>query len=153
MLRLACVTVLFAASNLHGQAQAAAPAAAPAILDSATQYVVTEYSVKSGKIVLSSAANPIPTYMPDGTYTNESNTIIVILEGAVVRVQSEAGSITEIASVRMTRQRIITLTPSTNALMQVTDIRLPSGTFTSEDGRSSITVIQGRPTAFTIGRH
>jgi hypothetical protein len=151
MLRLACVGVLFAASNAGAQASPAP--AAPAALDSATMNVVTEYSVKGGKIVLASAASPIPTYMPDGTYTNESNTIIVILEGAVVRVQSEAGAITEVESVRMNRQRIITLTPSTNALMQVSDIKLPSGTFTSEDGRSSITIVQGRPTAFTIGRH
>ena len=81
---------------------------------------------------------------------NESNTVMVMLNGVIVRIESSSGQVTEISSVRMNRQRVITLTPSTNALMQVNDIRLPSGTFTSADGRSSITVVAGRPTAFTL---
>ena len=148
MLQLACVCVMLGASAAY--AQAPSPAAAADAPDSSTQNVVTTFSVKSGKITLSSAANPKAAFLPDGTYTNESGTIIVILDGVIVRIQRDSGEATEISSVRMNRDRVIMLTPSTNALMQVTDIRLPSGTFKSEDGRSSITVVVGRPTAFKL---
>jgi hypothetical protein len=120
------------------------------MVDSSTRNVVTAFSVKSGKIALSSAANQGPAYLPDGTYTNENNTIIVILDGRIARLQTSSDAITEIALVRVNRQRVIMLTPSTNALMEVKDITLPSGTFRSEDGASSVTVVAGRPTAFTL---
>lgn len=149
ILRL-CGVCLVAAAASAAHAQAPLPAAAPAMLDSSTQNVVTEFSVRSGKIALSSAANPGPAYLPDGTYTSENNTIIVILEGRIVRLQRSTGEITEISSVRVNRLHGIMLTPSTNALMAVSDFTLPSGTFKSEDGRSSITVVAGRPTAFTL---
>lgn len=148
ILRLACACMIVSASAAY--AQTSSPAAAADIAGSSIQNVVTTFSVRSGKIALSSAAHPEPAYLPDGTYTNESNTIIVILNGVIARIQTSSGEITEIASVRMNRQRVIVLTPSTNALMQVTDIKLPSGTFKSEDERSSITVLAGRPTAFTL---
>lgn len=148
MLQLACVSVVVGASAAY--AQAPSPAAAADQPDSSAQNAVTTYSVKSGKIALSSTANPKAAFLPDGTYTNESGTIIVILDGVIVRIQRDSGEITEISSVRVNRDRVIMLTPSTNALMQVADIRLPSGTFKSEDGRSSITVVVGRPTAFTL---
>lgn len=148
MLQLACVCVMLGASAAY--AQTPSPAAAADAPDSSTQNVVTTFSVKSGKIALSSAANPKAAFLPDGTYTNESGTIIVILDGVIVRIQRDSGEATEISSVRVNRDRVIMLTPSTNALMQVTDIRLPSGTFKSEDGRSSITVVVGRPTAFKL---
>jgi hypothetical protein len=131
-------------------AQEPLPAAAPAALDSSTRNVVTAFSVRSGKIALSSAANPGPASLPDGTYTNENNTIIVILDGRIVRIQTSSGAITEISSARVTRLHGIMLTPSTNALMAVSEITLPSGTFKSEDGASSVTVVAGRPTAFTL---
>lgn len=148
IVRLASVLVLVCASGAYGQTSS--PAASTDVPGNSTQNVVTAYAVKSGKIALSSAANPKPVFLPDGTYTNESGTILVILEGVLTRLQQSTGEITEINSVRKTRQDVIVLTPSTNALMQVTDIKLPSGTFRSEDGRSSITVVAGRPTAFTI---
>lgn len=148
ILRLCGVCVVAAASAAY--AQEPLPAAAPAMLDSSTRNVVTAFSVRSGKIALSSAANPGPAYLPDGTYTNENNTIIVILDGRIARIQTSSGAITEISSVRVNRLHGILLTPSTNALMAVSDITLPSGTFKSEDGASSVTVVAGRPNAFTL---
>ena len=148
ILRLCGVCVFAAASTAY--AQEPVPASAPAVPDSIARNTVTAYSVKSGKIALSSAANPGPAYLPDGTYKDEGNTIIVIVDGRIVRVQPESGESTDISSVRMSRKNIIMLTPSTNALMAVTDIALPSGTFKIEDGSASFTVMAGRPTAFTI---
>ena len=148
ILRLACVLVVAAASG--AAAQTPPPAADSGVADSSIQHVVTTFSVKSGRILLSSADISKPAYLPDGTYTNESDVILVILDGVIVRLQGSSGDVTEISSVHANRQRGITLTPSTNALMQVSDIRLPSGTFQSVDGRSSITVVAGRPTAFTL---
>lgn len=150
VLRLACVCAMLAARATYAQTTAATATAD--IPDSTAQSVVTTFAIRSGKIALTTAASQAPAYLPDGAYTNESNTVIVILEGVVARIQTSSGQITEIGSVRMNRQRMITLTPSTNALMQVSDIRIPSGTFTSEDGRISITFVQGRPTAFTLPR-
>ena len=148
ILRLCGVCVVAAASTAYTQEPL--PAAASAMLDSSTRNVVTEFSVRSGKIALSSAANPGPAYLPDGTYTNENNTIIVILEGRIVRLQTSSGEITEISSVRVNSLHGVMLTPGTNALMAVSDIRLPSGTFKSEDGASSVSVVAGRPSAFTL---
>jgi hypothetical protein len=88
--------------------------------------------------------------MPDGTYTSEAQMIIVIASGAIVRLQQSTGEIVEVASARVSRQNQIRLTPSTNALMAVSDMPLPSGTFTSEDGQSSITILLGRPTWFKL---
>jgi len=146
IVRLASVALLVSASGAY--AQTPLPAAPPET--PGAQNVVTTFSVKSGKIALSSVAYPGKTYLPDGTYTNENGTIIVIVDGILVRLQQSTGEITEIASVRVNRQNVIVLTPSTNALIQVTDVKLPSGTFKSEDARSSITVVAGRPTAFSL---
>jgi hypothetical protein len=120
--------------------------------DSAAQdsNAVTTFAIKSGKLLLSSKANPKPAAMPDGAYTNQSGLIIVILGGRVTRIQESTDKIIEIASMRLNRQRLIALMPSTNALMAVNELMLPSGTFKSEDGRSSITVVFGRPTEFTL---
>ena len=119
-------------------------------VDSAMRNVVTTFSVKSGKLVLSSAANPGKSNLPDGTYTSDDASIMVIVDGRITRFQRGSGETVEIQNVRVTRLGLIALTPSTNALMAVSDFNLPSGTYKSEDGRSSLTVVAGRPTAFTI---
>lgn len=148
ILGLALVGLITAPSV--ARAQTSVPAAAPATVDSAELNTVTTFSVKSGKIALSSIANPGPVYLPDGAYTNDANLIIVILEGRVSRIQTSVDAITEINSVRLSRNHVITLTPSTSALMAVTDITLPSGLFKSEDGTTSFTIVAGRPIAFTL---
>ena len=151
MVRVVPIAFLFAVFAARAAAaQDAALPIAPAPVDSASLNVVTTFSVKSGKIVLSSALHPQATYLPDGTYTNDGGLIFVIADGVISRLQQPTGEIIPIASVRKSRQGLITLTPATDALMQVSDIKLPSGVFRSEDGKSSITVVVGRPTAFTI---
>lgn len=150
VLRIALVCAMVGSRTTY--AQPASPAVVAEMPDSTAQSAVTTFAVRSGKIALTTAASQAPAYLPDGAYTSESNTVIVILEGVVARIQMSSGQITEIGSVRMNRQRMITLTPSTNALMQVSDIRIPSGTFTSEDGKISITFLLGRPTVFILPR-
>ena len=112
--------------------------------------VVTKYLIRSGKLVLSSAASPGQTVVPDGTYTSDEGTLIVILEGRINRIQRGSGEIIDVASSRVNRQRVIMVTPSTNALMAVSEIALPSGMFKSEDGRNEFTILLGRPTAFSF---
>lgn len=146
MLRLVAVLAVFAARALS--AQEAAPASSDTAV--ANPNVVTAYAIKSGRLVVSSKANPKPTRMPDAAYTNQEGLVIVFLDGTVTRVQRSTGEITQIDAMRLNRQQRITLMPSTNALMAVSDIPLPSGTFTSEDGRSYVTFILGRPTEFTL---
>lgn len=149
MKRIAGLAALWLLAGSAAHAQVSLPAA-PQPVDSAELNTVTTFSVKSGRIALSSAANPGPVYLPDGAYTNDSNLIIVILEGRISRIQTSVDAITEISSVRLSRNHIITLTPSTSALMAVTDIALPSGIFKSEDGATSFTIVAGRPIAFTL---
>lgn len=141
-LRLAAMISIVAASGVSAQDSTS--------VDSAMRNVVTSFLVKSGKLVLSSAANPGKSNLPDGTYTSDDGSIMVIVDGRITRFQRGSGEIVEIANVRTTRLGLVALTPSTNALMAVSDFNLPSGTYKSEDGRSSLTVIAGRPTAFTI---
>jgi hypothetical protein len=100
--------------------------------------------------MLSSKANPKPTALPDGTYTNDSDLIIVFLDGRVSRIQESTDKLTEIGSMRLSRQQRVTLTPSTSALMAVTEFTLPSGLFKSVDGSTSVTIVNGRPIAFTL---
>ena len=119
-------------------------------VDSAMRNVVTAFSGKSGKLVLSSAANPGKSYLPDGTYSTEDGAILAIVDGRISRFQRATGEIVEISNVRVTRLGLVALTPSTNALMAVSDFNLPSGTYKSEDGKSSLTVVAGRPTAFVL---
>ena len=146
ILRLVAVLSVLTASATSAQAPSpAAPDTAATDPDS-----VTAYSIRSGKLLLSSKANPKPTTLPDGTYTNQSDLILVIVNGKVTRMQESTGQITEIASMQLNRQRLVRLTPSTNALMAVGDLPLPSGTFRTEDGKSSVTIVFGRPTAFTL---
>lgn len=142
-------SVLLAATAGSAYAQSPAPAA-PEAVDSAAQNVVTTFSIRSGRLQLSSAAHPKPVRLPDGTYTDDINTVIVIVDGAISRIQSSSGTITDISSTRLSRQRVVMLMPSTNALMAVTEITLPSGLFKSDDGKSSLTIMAGRPVAFTI---
>lgn len=111
---------------------------------------VTAYAIRSGRLMLSSKANPKPVSLPDGVYKNQSDLVLAILDGRVTRLGESTGEITEVASMRLNKDRLVKLTPSTNALMTVTDITLPSGTFTSEDGRSSVKIVFGRPMAFTV---
>ncbi|MEO8193517.1 MAG: hypothetical protein ABI681_06675 [Gemmatimonadales bacterium] len=148
-LRLVAIIAAISASAISAQTPSPVPVPDTTIGDPSTRNVVT-YSVRSGKLALSSAADPGPAYMPDGTYTNDANMIIVIVDGRITRIQGSSGEITEISSVRLGRQRAIALTPATNALMAVSDITLPSGTFKSDDGRASFRVVAGRPTAFTL---
>ena len=133
-------------------AQTPSPAAAPdsIVQDSASLNAVKDFSIRSGKLVLSSAANPGPVYLPDGTYSDESNTAIVIRDGRIARIQQASGDLIEVSAVRLNRRGVITVTPSTNALMAVSDVPLPTGTFKSDDGVSSISIVLGRPTAFTL---
>lgn len=148
MIQLACVCVVVSASTAY--AQETAPASAPETVDSAALNAVTTYSMKSGRIALSSVANPKPSFLPDGTYTNESGVVLVILEGVIARLQREQSDPIEIASVHLGRDKVIMLVPGTNALMQVSDIRIPSGTFRSADGVSSLKVLSGHPISFTL---
>lgn len=133
-------------------AAAQVPASAPPLPDTAAAdpNAVTAYAIRSGKLMLSSRANPKPAPIPDGTYKNQSDLIVVILNGRVTRIQETTDKITEIASMRLNRQKLVTLMPSTNALMAVNELLLPSGTFTSEDNSASFTIVFGRPTAFTL---
>jgi len=143
--RIALLTALSAtavSAQTPGSAQDSAGPGSPT--------TVTSFSIKSGKLLLASAGNPKGVTLPDGTYTNESQTILVIINGSITRVQQSTGEIVEIASARVTRQNQIRLTPSTNALMAVSEMPMPSGTFTSDDGHSSFTILLGRPTAFTL---
>lgn len=146
MLRFAAVALAFTASSLSAQEAASAPG------DTATEdpHAVTAYSIRSGKLMVSSKANPKPTALPDGTYMNEAGVILVFVNGRVTRVQETTDRITEIASMRLNRQRLVILTQSTNALMAVIEVMLPSGTFRAENGNSSVTIVYGRPAAFTI---
>ena len=146
MLRLVVAPLLLSASAVAGQTPI------PASPDSARvdSNAVKEYSIRSGKLMLKSVAAPKPVTLPDGVYTNQSDVTIAILDGKVTRIRESTGEITEIASMRLNRDRLVKLTPATNALMAVTEVTLPSGTFKSEDGRNSVTIVYGRPTAFTI---
>lgn len=123
---------------------------APDTTDPAARNIVTSYSVKSGRLLLSSAANPGPVQIPDGTYTSESGNVIVILDGSITRLQ-RGDRISDISNVRLNRQKLVLLTPSTNALMAVSDITLPSGTYKSPDESTWLRVVIGRPAEFAIG--
>ena len=150
VLRGVVVGAAISATAVSAQTPALVPPPDSAIAGLAAQNAVTAVSIKSGRLVLSSAANPGKTLVPDGTYTNELNTIIVIVNGRIARVQESSGSIVEVESISQSRQGVIRVVPSTNALMAVSERPLPSGTFRSEDGQSSIKIVFGRPTEFTI---
>ena len=141
-IRLAAIISIVAATGASAQDSTS--------VDSAARNVVTSFSVKSGKIVLSSAANPGKSYLPDGTYSTDEGAVLVIVDGRISRFQRASGEMVEISNVRLTRLGLLALTPSTNALMAVSDFNLPSGTYKSEDGRSSLSVVAGRPTAFIL---
>ena len=149
LFQIAFVGVIFGATAALAQTPAPAPAP-PEVVDSIAPIPVTSFAVRSGKIALSSAMSPKPVFLPDGTYTNDGGTVLVIVDGVIVRLERDAGEATPIESVRVNREHQIMLTPGTTALMQVTDMRLPSGTFRAADGKSSFSVIQGRPTTFNV---
>jgi len=146
MLRLVAILLAFTASGVSAQTPS------PASPDTTTQdpNAVTGFSVRSGRLMLSSNANPKPTALPDGTYTNDADMIIVFVDGRVQRIQESTDKIIEVGSMRVSRQQRVTLTPSTSALMAVTDFTLPSGLFKSGDGLSSVTIVNGRPIAFSL---
>ena len=121
----------------------------PEAVDSTRPNDVTAMSIKSGRLALSSTANPGPVYLPDGAYKNGSGTVLVLLDGRIIRIEYGAGRVSPVASTRIQRRQVM-LTPPVTALMSVSPFPLPSGTFTSEDGGSVITVMSGRPTEFTI---
>jgi hypothetical protein len=146
---LFAVVICAGAPSIARAQDPAAPAAADTT-DPATRNIVTSYSIKSGRLILSSAANPGRIQMPDGTYTNESGVVLVFADGSVTRLQ-RGESINEISNTRLNRQKLVLLTPSTNALMAVSDITLPSGTFKSPDEQTWIRVVIGRPAEFVIG--
>ena len=143
------VTLSFFTAGAVAAQSPASPAASPDTA-AADPNAVTAYAIRSGKLMLSSRANPKPAAIPDGTYKNQADLIVVILNGRVTRIQETTDKITEIASMRLNRQKLVTLMPSTNALMAVNELLLPSGTFTSEDSKASFTVVFGRPTAFSL---
>jgi hypothetical protein len=102
--------------------------------------------------MLASLANPVPVSLPDGKYMNDAGLILLIFDGSVTRVQFGDDGIRDISNMRTNRQKIVVLTPSTNALMSVADMTLPSGVFKSEDGKTSFTIVAGRPTRFSLSK-
>ena len=150
LLRRVAVFTTMSAGAVAAQTAPAVAVADTAVQDTAARNVVTAFAIKSGKLALSSAAHPKPVSLPDGTYTNQAGVILVVVDGKIARIQESTGGVTEVSSIRLNRQRIIRVMPSTTALMTVSDMPLPSGTFTSEDGRSSFTIVYGRPKAFTL---
>ena len=143
---LAAFLCLALPSAVHAQG----PSAAPDTTDPAMRNIVNIYAMKSGRLMLSSTANPGPVTFPDGTYTNESGTIIVFLDGSITRLQ-RGERITEVSNMRLNRQKLLILTPSTNALMTVSDITLPSGIYKSPDESTWLKIVVGRPAEFVIG--
>lgn len=150
-LRRAAFIAAITATAVSAQSQSSAAVPDSTVQDSAALNAVKDFSIRSGKLVLSSAANPGPVHLPDGTYSDESNTAIVIRDGKIARIQQASGDLIEVSVVRLNRRGVITVTPYTNALMAVSDMPLPTGTFKSDDGVSSIRIVLGRPTAFTLG--
>ena len=150
MLRRAFIFATITASAAAAQTPSPVPAPDTTTKDPSTQNVVTGFSIRSGKLAVSSAANPGPVFLPDGTYANAANTIIVVVDGLITRIQESWGGIIEVASIRLNRQRGVRLIPSTNALMTVSDLPLPSGRFKTEDGKNSFTIVAGRPTEFSF---
>jgi hypothetical protein len=138
---LATTWLTIAAHSAYGQP--------PASADSSASNEVTAVSIKSGKLALSSTANPGPVFLADGAYANEQNTVIVVLHGRIVRIEYASGTVTQVASIRMQKERVM-LTPPVVALMAVSPFPLPSGMFRSQDGVSSLRVVGGSPTAFTV---
>lgn len=138
---LAAATVVVVAHTSGAQA--------PAPIDSTGPQEVTAVSVKSGRLALSSAARPGPVFLPDGAYSNESNTVIVVLSGRIIRVEYGSDAVRQVASTRLQRQQVM-LTPPVSALMSVSPFVLPSGTFRSQDGANSFKVMSGRPVEFTF---
>lgn len=149
-LRRAAFIAAITATAVSAQSQSSAAVPDSTVQDSAALNAVKDFSIRSGKLVLSSAANPGPVHLPDGTYSDESNTAIVIRDGKIARIQQASGDLIEVSVVRLNRRGVITVTPYTNALMAVSDMPLPTGTFKSDDGVSSIRIVLGRPTAFTL---
>ena len=137
------VAVLLMVALHAPEAQTSAPA------DSTRPNDVTAVSIKSGRLALSSTSNPGPAYLPDGAYSNGSGTVLVLLDGRIIRVEYGSGSVSQVASMRIQRDRVM-LTPPVTALMSVSPFPLPSGTFTSQDGAHVLTVLSGRPTEFII---
>jgi hypothetical protein len=148
ILQVSFAFLLAGAGVASAQVQTASAPAEP--VDSTAPIPVTSYAIKSGKIAMSTATSSKPTFLPDGTYTNDGGTIFVIVDGVINRLEREGGEATYIETVRMNRDHQIMLTPSTTALMQVAEMRLPSGTYRSADGKSSVSIVMGRPTAFTV---
>ena len=149
-LQRVAVLAAITATAVSGQTPSLVAVPDTTVQDSASLNAVKDFSIRSGKLVLSSAANPGPVYLPDGTYSDESNTAIVIRDGKIARIQQASGDLIEVSAVRLNRRGVVTVTPSTNALMAVSDMPLPTGTFKSDDGASSIRIVLGRPTAFTL---
>ena len=121
-------------------------AQSPAPEDSTASNEVTAVTIASGKLALSLKGEPGPVFLADGVYTNESKTVIVVLDGRITRIEYASGTVTRVASIRLQDQRVI-LTPPVTALMPVSPSPLPSGTFTSQDG-AILRVVSGRPTEF-----
>jgi hypothetical protein len=127
---------------------ATAQTAAPA--DSASPNDVRAVSIKSGRILLSSAANPGPVVLADGAYASSGGTVIVIVDGKIARVEGSSGKVTLVGSSRMNRQRVM-LTPVVGALIvAVTPFALPSGTFRATDRVTFFRVVDGRVMEFTL---
>ena len=141
MLGLGAAGLLVVVNATHAQV--------PASADTMPPDGVTAVSVKSGRLALSSAANPGPVFLPDGAYTNESNTTLVILDGRIMRVEYGSGTVAQVGSIRMQKDKVM-LTPSVRALVSVSPFVLPSGTFRTQDGSSWFRVESGRPVEFTI---
>ena len=140
MLGLAAACVVVAVNAPRAQT--------PAPADTAPMEV-TEVSIKSGKLPLSSATNPGPVFFADGAYTNEIKTVIVVQGGRIIRVEYASGTVSRVASIRLQNQRVM-LKPPVTALVPVSPFPLPSGTFTTQDGAHSFKVVSGRPTELTV---
>jgi hypothetical protein len=133
----------------------------PTTSDSDAKSAVTAYAIRYNKLAMSSLAQPGANYIPPGTYKDDKGHVITVVEGRFTLVKVNSAVTVAVETTELTPERQLQLLGRVATTTSITptgttsstagkSFPFPAGSYRSEDGKSTFTVVDGRPTKFTF---
>ena len=150
---LALIAVTAGTALADAQVTVAQPTSIRSIDNPDIKTAVTAVAIRYGKLAMSTTAVPGPAYLPTTVYKAPNGVSFVVQDGLITKLTPPGGGNVVVTSIRLTSEGVLQLlgaqsgrtAPSPGQLFSLGD-----GTYTSIDGKSSLTITSGRPSRFVL---
>jgi hypothetical protein len=151
-LLLALIAVTAGAASSSAQETVAQPTSTRSIDNPDIRTAVTAVAIRYGKLAMTSAAHPAPAYLPTAVFKNPNGVSIIVQDGLITKLTLTGGHVFAVTSTRLTPEGSIRLIGVQTGLSAAPEqaLSLADGTYTSIDGKNSLTIVSGRPSRFVL---